>query len=112
MTTAATEILAAGLVLVHHPIPAPAQDPLRVPRTTDTTALVETNVISATNRLENPPPANATIITLTLLARALPKAVRMAEVVVPVWGNAKRPRRNTTLGWRGRRTNGSQPRSE
>ena len=122
MTTIATEILAAGPVLVHRPVrdpaPAPAppvvgMGPFRAPRTTDT-AVVATIVVSATKLTENPPPANVIITTPTPTppAPALQKAVRTIEAVVPVWENARRPKRNTTLGWRGRRTNGSQPKSE
>ena len=120
--TAATGILAAGLVLVHHPVPslvrnpAPAQAPpaggtSHLRRTTDTTALGAI-LVSATKRTKKPPPANVIIVTPTLPARALPRTVRMIEVVAPVWENARRLKRNTTLGWRGRRTNGSQPKSE
>jgi len=82
---AATEILVAGLVFAHHPVPGPVRDPapaqalpavgmapLRVPRMTDT-AVVEANVVSVTSRTENPPPANTNIINPTLLVRARPK---------------------------------------
>lgn len=85
--TAATRTLAAVLVLVRCLVPGLAHDPV-----------------------------NVTIATLTLRVRLLvhdlPWTEGMMEVVTQAEWSARRLRRNTMLGWRGRRTNASQPRSE
>jgi len=115
-------------VLLRLRVPGPVRDPtssrvppaagmilLRILRPTGT-PVAESVAISVTKQTESPPPVDVNIVTLThharLLAHGLPWMTGVIEVVARVWGNARRPRRNTTLGWKGRRTNGSPPRSE
>jgi len=116
--TTAIKTLGAGLapVRLRVRVPAPHQVPTaagmipsRAPTAKNTT-VAKTAAVSATKH----PPANArVIVTQTLRVPFLAHGLLWTMGTIS-WarGSARKPRRSMTLGWRGRRTNGSQPRSE
>lgn len=114
--TTAVVTLGAGLACVRLRVPAqvPAATEMmlfRIPGATNAT-VAKTVAVSAAKQTRNHPPVIVTIVTQALHVRSPAHSLLWTMTVSWMWGNARKLRRNTTLGWRGRRTSGSQPRSE